>query len=216
MKQSSRYQRELLDDAYGDTKALLYQAANYYAARYRVPFEDLLSEAHLIFAKEAARYDSTKGASFSSWLYAKVRWGIVTYMRGEYPHLRLPSLEDEEVPEVGVIENTFAADLKSEVSKDARFVVRTLLNAPKEYSRLCRFNEVESKAAVLDVMEYYLSELGWSFDRIEDTFDELRRFVAGESKSNTEEFLMREVGLTPGRVRSMVAKSEQRLAIIGE
>ena len=57
---------------YRDNQSLLRARSWQHARAYKLPFEDFMSEAHLIFCNALMTYDPSRGASFTTYLYNRL------------------------------------------------------------------------------------------------------------------------------------------------
>ncbi len=165
--------QEVLTETYIDLQKMVYMVTNKIALRYGVPFEDLIGVSHQIFVKECDRYDSKHGASISSWIYSKVNWGLLSFMRKEYRHLHLGNLDD--APEQTCPPNTFLAEIKSELSEDANSIVALVLDTHNDFALLCKWRKTRTRRAALNALVEHLEDVGWTEEKIELHFNEIRK-----------------------------------------
>lgn len=209
-----------MEATYEDLQLLVYQATHKIATRYQIPFEDLLSEAHCCFVRAFDTYTPEKGASMSSWVYSKVTWGLQTFLRKELRHHNQPRIDDQ--PELAYDPGRPVSELYSDLSDEAQEVVRVLLESPKDFSRLCRWNDVASKDTLRETMSEHLQDRGWSVFAVRESFQEIAEALEPEEEEKPEPppppclrrlnttrkeiWLVARVGLTPSQVRHLLLK----------
>lgn len=86
-----------------DNQKLLHKTASYYHHRYGVEYEEVLSEAFLIFAETINKYESGHGCMFSSYLYSRLSQ-LHTFCRTEQKYNEsVPHLIAEDEDEVSML-----------------------------------------------------------------------------------------------------------------
>ena len=174
-----------LTAAYEDLQRLVYFITHRFAKKYGVPFEDLISEAHVIFMEQYARFDPSRGSHLSSWIYLKVRFGLVSFMRKQYKHLRLASID--EAPEQSCDPEIFLTDLRGSLSEEANAIVSLVLDMPKDFELLLRINRANTKRAVLSSIHEHLTDQGWTEDEVEKYVSEISAVLTGQEVTHEEE-----------------------------
>lgn len=207
--------KEILTDAYHDLRLLVYQITHRFSKRYSIPFEDLVSESHVLFVEAYDKYDRAKGASLSSWVYAQVSWGLMTFMRKELKHRGLKTLE--EAPEQTQNPHLYLMELQSELSEDARGILSVLLSSGKDFSIMCRWSRADTHTKAMNVLREHLEDLGWQAREIARGLEELAAHVNGRRKNfdnedeafwdeytctaRDEVWLLNKIGLSPQQVQ---------------
>lgn len=184
---------DVLAESYEDLHAMVKDIAKRYALRYGVRSEDMVSQAHLIFVKACDSYNPKKGSKLSSWLYAKLGWGLVSFMRKEYPHLKTKSIEsiiqelnDRGEPcdfvEPSVEPNNFLFELTSELSHDAQKIIELVIGKQNDFQRLCRYNRVNDWEKARESLHETLQDIGWEQERITERIVEIQRAMNNLSR----------------------------------
>lgn len=157
-----------MTETYRDMESLIYHLANPFCRDHRsIPQDEALSVLRITFTEAYRSYDPKKGASFSTWF----QW------LGTKRLLNLLKKKIETVPiEVDVVDpcSSCFLDFIDELSEDAQIVVGLVLETPKELLRLIR-DEWHPKRKTRDNLRRYLVGLGWSIDRVKESFGEIRR-----------------------------------------
>lgn len=176
MPAGPRLQHQITNTTYEDLSHLVFQVTHGFARRYNIPFRDLVSEAHIIYVEQVERYDKTRGTALSSWVYTKVWFGLMSYVRRGFK--RPPHVELEEAPEPATPPDLFLHDLRDELSADARTVVSLLLDSGRDFSLLCKWNRARTRTSMLKTLREHLEDIGWSAEQIGEAFDEIRDALA--------------------------------------
>lgn len=171
---------DAMTETYKDVEMMIYKIVHRFSACYRMPFEDLLSEAHLTFVRAYQKYDPArfeKKAKFSSYLYFALSCDLRTFMKKQRKHLNLLEVKEEMVG--SECHRAFRVIMESELSEDARQVVGMVLDTPSELVALFKWNRVKTPAGTLhSLREHLLHDVGWTARRVTRTFDEIRQALA--------------------------------------
>ncbi len=176
MSAGPRLQHQIINTTYDDLSHLVFQVTHGFARQYNIPFQELVSEAHMIYVEQVPRYDRTKGTALSSWIYTKVWFGLMSYVRNGFQ--RPPHVELEEAPEVSTPPEQFLLDFRDELSEDARTVVGLLLDSRRDFSLLCKWNRVRTRKQMLKTLREQLRDEGWSSRKIFVAFFEIREALS--------------------------------------
>lgn len=171
---------QAVTDTYEDVKMLIYKMSHKYAARHRVAFEDILSEAHRTFMRCFYNYNPTRfqtKAKFSSYLYFALSCELSTHLKKEHRHRGHLEIKEELV---GAAEHdaNFRVMLESELSEDAKAVVALLLDTPSDMAVLFKWHDVRGKRGCLVALRDHLEDIGWGAKRISESFNEIKSIFA--------------------------------------
>ena len=166
-------------ETYHDVEKMLFKLSHEYAARYYVPFEEVISEARIHFMKAYHWYHTRhkSKAKFSSFAYFIVANQLTTYFRNQYRHRTVEYHETMQDTEETVLPYPFRAELDSELTADARDVVRLILDTPEELRAVMKWRRVRTQHGFLQGLQEHLKDLGWDYYRIQETFEELREIL---------------------------------------
>lgn len=174
MSSSIALRHDTIAESYADCRLLIYKVVHTFANRYNVPFDELLSEAHMSFVRAFDRYDPSrfvKKAKFSSFVYFALSCDLRTYLQKQRKHTGHLEINEElcgtEDP------NQFRLRFESHLEMDARTVIHLVLDAPDELSEVLGLREVSNKRGFLRALREHLRDLGWSRDRIAIAFEEI-------------------------------------------
>ena len=219
---SSTRRAAALASSYEDFHLLVFYITHSFATRFDIPFDDLISEAHVAFVKAFDSYDPSHGTKVSSWIYHEVWTGLMSFMRKELRHRNLEELTDQ-TPMGFTTQSTFLLDLQDDLGRDARALMEILLSGPRDFSTLCRWNQVTTRTGALEALREYLEDRGWPTRSISRGISDLRALVNNRPKrpcerTDEDEFwddgrwsareecwLIDKVGLTPARVQALLA-----------
>lgn len=176
----SPFHDEAVVDTYEGVKLLIYKVAQKYAAINNVPVDEVISAAHMIFMK-AFHYHyrpktGKRPATFSTRLHNSLQWELVDYMRKESKHRGHLEVNEELVGATDTDTN-FRVALESELSDDAKHIVRLILDTPDDINALFKWEGVTSRKGCLRALKEHLEDCGWGARRIAESFNELRTIL---------------------------------------
>jgi hypothetical protein len=166
---------------------MLCKLAHEAAGVYSIPFQELLSEANAIFMSELSRFDQGK-SSLTTWIYSKVRWGLIDYGRREIKRQRrfvsatlngidlelLAGSVQHEASNV-LLESIRASGLIGAHAKELALLLASDLDeslASKIES--CKRAQVHLRKAL---REHLINELNWEERHVDEAFSELSWIV---------------------------------------
>ncbi len=130
--------------------------------------DDLLSIAHMAFVEAYHSYDSSKGASFSTWTVRMVWWHLLNANRDA----QLPIVDTEH--EVTDSQSNFHLfEFLEELTEDARIITKLILDTPTDLAEVIQ-REYVPRATI----RRWLIRLGWTAKRITESFAEIRRALS--------------------------------------
>ena len=171
---------DAIAETYTDVKCMLFKAAHTFAQRHNVPFDDMLSEAHVAFIKAFDNYSPKRGrrkTKFTTWLYFALHCDLTTAIQKRYKHLNRHEDLDDEVEEARTEPTFFLADLRTQLSDEALHIVGVLLDPPTEFDTMMRWDRVEkgNSAKCRHVLADYISaDTGWPPEKVHQHFNEIR------------------------------------------
>lgn len=181
---------DILTAAYEDLRPAIFEITGRFAWRYRFHFDDLLSESHRIFVREFERWhasDRKDKAALSSWIYGKVTWGLMSFVRKEIKHHNLPNADDFDTRSEDP--NLFLFELRSELSADANAIVSLVLNAPADLMALLKWNKPTSRTAVIQSIREHLEDSGWQREEVKRYMAEISAVLNGEPREENPDQL---------------------------
>lgn len=144
-----------------------------------VSVEELISIGRTEFVKALHSFDSSKGASFSTWLYGACRLAMRRFIEAELRRGRAAGEEDRVLPEPTTqpeaLRKLIMEEWIAELSEEARFVIRLLTEAPLE--ALGIFGGEPPKMIRGQIVRR-LKSLGWSQSRRWGALRELKEAIA--------------------------------------
>jgi len=214
---------DIISEAYEDLRLMVFNIAHRFSAKFKIPFEDMLGQAHVIFIQQMDRYDPAHGAKLGTWIFSKVTWGLMSWMRTELRHWHLDDA-DELDEEASNADSRFLVEIVSELSDDARAVVQLILDAENDFKLTCRWNRAHTRSGMLRSLREHLEDIGWHSRQIKTCIQEIRHVLCDGAENEPERekedetprplarlnlrredvWLSARVGLTPREVRALV------------
>lgn len=152
------------------------QAASFHKTT-GLPFEDLLSNAHLAFVYAKATYDPNK-SKFSTYLHNTCKTILIDYCKGQHPHYLHETNNQEEIdvniggqnhqtPETQLLFKEAVNNLGFE----ARTICQMIFESPHEFLSMNRpkFSRGHLRTK--------LRTKGWTWEMIWDGFREIKEFL---------------------------------------
>lgn len=203
-----------LNTAYEDLQQMVFYITQGFARTYNLRFDDLVGEAHVIFTKEYARFDPSKGAKLSSWLYSKIWWGLTSFMRKELRHHHLDNVDD--IAEQSCAPNLFMAELRTSLSDEANSIVALILDTPRDFELLLCMNRANSRQRVLATLREHLDDAGWTDAEVDRYLCEIACVLTdkpvpeevpepGTFWDEGSERVLARVGITRAEVRALLS-----------
>jgi DNA-directed RNA polymerase specialized sigma24 family protein len=169
-------QEAALTQTYQDVEKLLYQLAWQFHNTYGGDIRDWHSEAHLFFMKAYYSYNNDK-SKFTTWVHHCVRGGLRDYLK-KFISKNQPSTVDTEgndymllIPDTS---NPFSnvIDLLDEVKDDGKLILRLIWGMPEDL-KSSSIKKGKSGKHTKILVKKYLLKLGWTHNRIKDSFKEI-------------------------------------------
>lgn len=165
---------DAIADTYIDCEALLAGICHRFRSRYGGEFDDWMGEAALIYMHAYESYDgSTK---FSTWLHYKVEKGFLTIIRNRANRSAKMRQRcwSEKLGRCLKDDSFQFADFIEQLSQDATIIVELTINTPKKLRRCINATNAQPRT-VRSSLRKYLRSLGWTADRISESFTEIAR-----------------------------------------
>lgn len=160
---------------YADVERMLDKLVWQHIRRHGGEFDELRSIANLAFCEASDSFDPKAGAQFSSWIYQKVYYALLSSLRQTIRHQRVQSVDMEILDALIEGETTrpfCCIDLLRSLDDDAEFVIHLLLSAPTEDTA-----NKSKRIRLWESIQEHLATLGWSPDRIQDSVDEIKQTI---------------------------------------
>jgi hypothetical protein len=166
-----------ISETFKDVERLMYDVAIRFHAKYGGEFSDWISEGHEIFMKAYGRYDYAKGP-FDKWFSFFLNKLFMERvrrlaMRDARIH-RVPNVNlDEYIPQSKKSFNVGA--FLRDLSNDGKTLAMLVLDTPADIKlTILEYNRnVSLRDKILNGIREFLTDLGWSEDRIYDSYDEV-------------------------------------------
>ncbi len=164
-------------ETFHDVQGLIYWTVSKFKEQYGGDFDDLVSEANLIFTElysgEGRAFVQQGNRSFSSALHWLISHQLLDQLRYRaFRNNRCRVSCREILPEKTQNNHgSWLVDLMDELSDDARTIVEIVLETPDSILRLEMddFKDGHPKTCI----KKYMQTLGWNMSRIKRTFQEI-------------------------------------------
>ncbi len=216
---ASALRNDIIAETFVDLCGMVYSIAHRFSRQYQVRFDDLLSLARVEFVRACDSFNPKKGTKLSSWIYSKVAWALLSYIRHERRHKELVSLD--ELIEAGSyhpayerisVPEGFIWEFKTELSRSASRVVDLVTNSTDDFILLLRWNKALTSTEVKNTISEHLVDSGWEKGRVRRCIQEINSVLEDwnvearleRKKEREKNWLLSKVGLTPREVRQEV------------
>jgi len=166
------HHEHLKKEHYKQYEKMIYKSSYNYSRRYNQEFEDILSEACLIYCECLQRFDGRK-ASFSTFLSMSLNFRLGNYCKRNRKRI----LETEEFIDTEFLkENIEFSFFKDSLSENSKKIVELVSDPPMELFSFCK-REDETKWALKinkDVISKYLLSKKWNISQIRNSFAEIK------------------------------------------
>lgn len=163
-------------ETYEDVERLIYQLVHRFNQRYGGDFRELLSDANLAFMRAYKSYDPSKG-QFTTLLVTSVQRLLFRTLKNriKYQQRYGTTLDEHRTISRDVEEFDFDCFV-SNMSADAKFVVRLITHSPPELAAVANGKGGEPRNWRSSI-KGYLRDLGWSANQITESFTEIAGFL---------------------------------------
>lgn len=153
---------------------LIYKQSWYYAKKYDIDFEEVRSQAYIVFCEAIDRFDRKMGASFTTYLFDRLRTldyyckkekftkSLEIWIGKEY--LRFGEIIEDRIERLNFYE---MVDL---LSKDARSLVKEIISGTFNQPGMDRQRSV-GKTRIRKVVT---KEWGWTHSKVDDVWNEVK------------------------------------------
>ncbi len=169
--------RDALGETYNDVKGLIEKVIGRFQKEFGGNFEDLRSEANLIFILAYDSYNETKG-QFTTWTYFSIWKGLLDYRRQLKKRgftISINSYNPAELIIAKTPTNPLSLiDLLDELKGDSNIIAHLVWESSTEIGKINPQNG-NSPCHMRKALKKYLFQLGWTGRRIKESFEEVRR-----------------------------------------
>lgn len=170
-----------LTRAFEENQRIIYRAAWQVWGIYGGDIDDYFGQAQIIFMKAFDDYETDRGAKLSTWIFLKVRGGLIDAVRHERAARRSPAsrIDNAQLDLYPSIHKRFSIfEFVDELNEDARCVLNLFLDTPRDVfvqlrNSCTRVDHVQ--AHLRNRLRNRLRQMGWESKRINAAFDELSR-----------------------------------------
>lgn len=144
-------------------------------------YDDWLAEAKIAYLRAYESFDPQYGTRFSSWLYGKLEYhlrNVATQRRRRYYRNKVFNASDvQDAPLDTAVQNETSFDLRMQdvcenISTDAMYVLKLLLDTPKELKAAMRSRKPRDMRKY--IYRYLCKHDGWPRAKIDQAFLEVK------------------------------------------
>lgn len=170
--------KDALTETHKDVQKLIYKCVWAVKDRFTFDFNELLSEANMIFLEAYDTYDEDKGG-FSTWLTTSLTYRLSNYCKEQIKknHLLESYLTNGEFKTECTFDFDFFAEIIQSAKADTKEVMAIIFDPPKEIEKKLSKRNNYKQITVSMLREYLKQQLGWSRKRIIDSFLEIRSII---------------------------------------
>ena len=154
----------------------MYHTAHKFHNKYGGDWDEWESEGHEIFMKAYTRYEADKGSFITWFTFFLNRLFMEKVRRQAMRNARLHRVDYELTMLPVKPKKSFdISRFLVELSEDARTVAMLVLDSPNDI-KLCmkqQHRNILPRDKMLNSIQEFLSDIGWSSDRIFDSYDEV-------------------------------------------
>ena len=160
-------------ETYHDVARLIDKLAGDAVRRHGGCWEDYVSAGNAAFVDAYRSYDNTKGTSFSTWVWWKIRGAISAEIKKtKVQSHTVASGKDNNLDELTGRSNFDLSRFASELSEDARTVIKLVLESSDHIKDVLHHRD--AGPTIKHGLRRKLSAMRWTLERILESFDEIR------------------------------------------
>ncbi len=165
------------DIKYGDYQKMIYKMAWKFHWNTGLDWDDLFAQGNLIYCDAVNKWDPKGGAKFSAYLYRRLHQYLLNYVTIPYQKEAKANMPETRPSAQNVEREVDIAHRVANLSKNAQFVVKTVLNTPKELvEETMKFSShVVNRQRLIT---YFRQNHQWSIGACERAFNEIKHMLA--------------------------------------
>ncbi len=171
-------QKDIYTEAYKDVEDLIRKICWNFKKVYGGNFDDLFSEANIIFIKAFDSYNDNKG-KFSTWINTKVVYGLTETIRqkNKEDELLEQYLINNQIKTESLFKYDFFFEIVEAIQIDAKEILDIILDPPKELQKQIDQRKNYKYPTINMLKKYAIHKLGWTARRVEESFQEIRSII---------------------------------------
>ncbi len=170
---------------YEDVRKLIYFKAKQFYMRFGGEFEEIVGQALLIYIQASLKFKFRHGIAFSAYISRQIWKGLIDYHKKLWLRPQ-PYLEDMitqkiiSIPSYSDRAIWFRVDLNDSITRDARFIVKIVLDPDSELRNILlrtkgkhkkKGHRVERRA----LREYLIKKRNWTEGKVDSAFMKLQK-----------------------------------------
>lgn len=170
-------QKDALSETYSDVQNLINKIAWRFYNRYGGDFYEWQAEANLVFIHVYNSYKKNKGA-FSTWLYIHVWGGLLDYSKALHKQNPYSPICKEKALESLIAKPLSFSSLEflDGICEDTKLIINLIWEPPEEIMKV-EIKSGKHSCHMRRVLRTYLSKIGWTGRRIQESFEEIERML---------------------------------------
>jgi DNA-directed RNA polymerase specialized sigma24 family protein len=163
----------VITDSFEEVEKLIYYTIHLFVKKYGGRFEDQIEHAGLAFMIAWRKYDPTAGMTFASYVRYVLFNLLLDIKRKETRRCTKLIFEAVNLDTLSILPDFKKSRFLDELSNDAHKVVQLVLATPPGLQR--EIAAVKTPRTIKWILRRHLRTLGWTADRISESFNEIRR-----------------------------------------
>jgi hypothetical protein len=168
--------RDAVGEAWEDLQNEIKRTVFLFCRKHRQDFDSAMTDAGLFFVEAFHKYDPSRG-DFSTWICYSI-W------KGLKEDVRTFARRQNHTPMEGIGDRDFMEKKKpfdlqeffENLSADGRIMAGIVLDPPAKILGMVKRKNFR-KGSMLSSIRYYLEGMGWTPDRIRETFEEVQQVL---------------------------------------
>ena len=165
--------RDARAEVYADLQGIIHKVVGRFCHLYGTDFEDYLSLANLTFLRCFKIFDANLSTKFSTFVHSRIWFAMMEQRRTDARSRRIHKIQpDADVDTLTEEWKGFSlVDFMDELNSDCQMVVELVFSRDVQLALLER--KVNGRMTSRSVIREVLEDLGWTQQRIVETFDEI-------------------------------------------
>lgn len=160
---------------YEKHQGIINKVALKFSILYQIPLQELIEEGRFALIQELCsrweqQFDPNKGKE-STWTYQIIYWTLLTYCRAKKTETAVSLSDIKSQYQIFSQPSSWKTDLFRELSEEAVFLIKTILDTPKDITT--EISPRAPKRAYKVIKAYLIDELDWNQRKFENAWQEI-------------------------------------------